>query len=298
MAENEQAAAAIEQAAKIGIGVSYVSGFTVLTKSPRSEPRSDDEAATDQDVIEELGRNMREVSRCAAARARGVRCKDFLGKECFLPRDQIVGVLTGCTADGTVTVAYPGFNTERADSKLNRSGPGDELLIIVDGDQQPEASSSVLAPWISSEKLRVQIEDAEALGLRLEYVDDLLVVKWPAQETERAIVVAAIRSLGRSLRDLRAHMIARARGISGEFVGRQCFLPDVHAIGILESVSGDGGLEVSYWDTSMQFASKRTCCFNGDSLLVIVGEEAAQVSSADQKAEASWRKLLRRAFRA
>jgi hypothetical protein len=299
MTEEERAQVLLEQAEERGgLSVAYDSGFLVVTRSASADRRRDDAAEVEQSIIEELGRCHREIFSLAIARARGVRGEDFVGQQVFIPSAQIVGRLVGCSADGTVNVSYrENIHPERI-SNLNYSGPGQDLLLIVDDERPAPASPTSFSSWIADEKVLRLFERAESVGLSLEHDSGFIVVKWRSIDgVEREVCEATIRQLGQSMREVFVHLVARARGIRGAaFVGQRVFVPEFNAFGVLASSSVDGSITASYHDKHME--SDRTVFIHGDGVIILDGiEEAAEASSsASQNSEATWRRLVRRAF--
>jgi len=297
MSEWERAEALIEEAARCGLQIGYDAGFCVVSRLATAAPPRDGAAETEQAIMEALGGSLRDVFAAAIARARCARGKDLVGQQVFIPSHQIFGRLAGFSAEGTVSVSYrQNVHPERI-SDLNYSGPGEDLLLIVD-DERPAPASPPSFSWISYDKVRLLFELAASVGLSLEHDSGFVVARCRTIEgVERDAVEAAIRRLGKSMGEIFAHTVGRARGERGaDFVGQRLFIPQLNAFGILSSCDVDGDFTLTYFDDEME--SRRTVHWRGDALLVILAgaEEAAQDSSADQKSEASWRRLVRRAF--
>jgi hypothetical protein len=303
MTQKEIAEALLGQAEKHGLLVSYDSGFLVVTRSASADRRSDDAAEMEQTIIEQLGKCFRDVFSLAIARARFDR-KDFLGQRVFVPSQQIVGTLADVTAGGIVAVSYRAdVNPERS-SILNCSVYADTVLIIM-ADERLDQASPTSFSWIADENVRLLFERAEALGLSLEHDSGFTLAKWRATGNVEGAVSreareareAMIRRVGNSLREVFARTVAQARGSRGAaLVGQRVFAPEFDAFGILSSSTVDGRLTVTYSDKKTK--SQRTVFCSGDDLLVILAgaEEAAEASTPDRNSEATWRRLVRRAF--
>lgn len=150
--------------------------------------------------------------------------------------------------------------------------------------------------WIADERVCLAFERAEAAGRSVELDSGFILVKWPAG-VDRDAAEAAIRQLGQSMTEVTRHMLARARGKRGsDFVGQQCFIPELHAFGMVASSTIDGAVTVAYRHEDLN--SELVCHVTGDRLLILVSgeEEPARDSSASQNAEAPWRRLVRRTF--
>jgi hypothetical protein len=302
MAQNEKAAALVERAERLGLHVTYDSGFLVAT---RPFAQRDDVEGMVRESIVDLGECLKDVVHIAVGRSRGVHGSDFLGQQVFIPGEQIVGTLEACSEDGTVQVSYPSPNERRSDSRLNFTGPGDRMLVIVAGEKNPADRSSIVSGSIRDERLRGFVERAEHAGIRLALEGGFTVVKWSTSgaeesaEDERAAGEAIIRDIGgsRRLPDIVEHLAARARGVRGkDFIGQQAFVPDFGEFAVIESCDADGSLDVTYRDERM--GSLFRCAVGGDRVLVITGEVGTEsiASLPGQKPDAKWRNLLRRAF--
>lgn len=299
MTREEKAEALIEQAEGRGLLVNYDSGFLVVSRSASADQRRYDAAEVEQSIIE-MGTYLRDVFSLAIGRARGVRGKDFIDRQVFIPSSQIVGTFAGCTAKGIVDVSYNRTNAyDRTNDperiyKLNSSVPGDDLLILVPSDGPEQASPSF--SWIAEENIRRLFEYADAAGVSLEHDSGFTLVKWwPTGDVDGDSI---IRKLGKSMREVSAHTVAQARIRRGSaFVGKRVFVPEFNAFGVLASSDVDGGLTVSYHDKRTD--SDQTCYCHGSGLLVIDGivagdEEMARAASAGPKsAEKNW---IRRTF--
>jgi hypothetical protein len=302
MAQNEKAAGLVERAERLGLQVSYDSGFLVATRPSRLDPQRGEVEEMIRESLVDLGACLKDVMHVAAGRSRGVHARDFFGQQVFIPGEQILGTLEDCSEDGTVRVSYPGPNERRPDSRLNFTGAGDRLLVIVAGEKNPDRSSIVSAS-IRDDKVRGFVERAEHAGIRLAHEGGFTVVKWSTSgadesaEDERAAGEAVIRDIGRRLPDIVEHLAARARSVRGkDFIGQQVFVPEFREFGVIESCDDDGSVDVTYHDTHM--GSLLRCRVGGDRLLVIMGDGGTEsvASLPGQKPETKWRNLLRRAF--
>lgn len=289
MADEGKAEALVGRAEGLGLRIEYDSGFLVATRSVSADRQRDDDAA--EAIIEQLGKCRREVFSIAVAKARGVRGSNFVGRQVFIPSLQVWGTLTDCTAEGIVTVSYPGHRDP--ERKLTFSDPGDGVLIIV--DERPAPASPNSFAFIADERVRLRCERAEAVGLSLEHDSGFTVAKWRTRVgVELEVCEATVRDLGKSMREVYGYMVARAQGVrGGDFIGQRVFVEPFDAFGILASSDVGGGVAVSYRDKHT--GSERTCHCQGDDLMVIA-EEPAQ-APAEQDSESGWRKLVRRAFR-
>jgi hypothetical protein len=285
MADEGKAEILLGRAEGFGVSVGYDSGFLVAT---RSASQRDDDAA--EAMIEQLGKFRKEVFSIAVAKARGVRGSNFVGRQVFIPALQDWGTLTDCSAEGIVTVSYPGHRDP--ERKLTFSGPGDGVLIII--DERPAPASPTSFAFIADEKVRLRCERAEAVGVSLEHDSGFTVAKWRARVgVELAVCEATVRDIGQSMREVYGYMVGRAQGVRGrDFVGQRVFVEGFDAFGILESSDVNGGVTVSYRDRHM--GSEWTChCQGGD--LLVIAEEAAE-ARAEQDSETTWQRLRRRAF--
>jgi hypothetical protein len=288
MADEGKAEALVGRAEELGLRIEYDSGFLVATRSASADRQRDDEVA---EVIEQLSKCRREVFSIAVARARGVRGSNFVGRQVFIPALQVWGTLTDCSAEGIVTVSYPGHRDP--ERMLTFSGHGDGVLIIVD-DERPAPASPTSFAFIADERVRLRCERAEAVGVSLEHDSGFTVAKWRALVgVELAVCEAVVRDLGQSMREIYGYMVGRAQGVRGrDFIGQRVFVEAFDAFGVLASSNVNGGVTVTYSDKHM--GSERTCHCRGDDLLVIA-EEAAE-ASAEQGSETTWQRLRRRAF--
>lgn len=133
------------------------------------------------------------------------------------------------------------------------------------------------------------------MGLELEHDVGFVLARFPPAGTaEQDLIEETVRSFGRSMGDVRGFLIGRARGVRGvEFIDRRAWVPEFGAFGKLKSCGNDGDVEVTYERSDV---GQATCFCRGDRLLIVDVEEPAPVESPEQKSEAAWRGLLRRAF--
>jgi hypothetical protein len=288
MANEGKAEALVGRAEWLGLRVGYDSGFLVATHSASADRQRDDDVA--EAIIEQLIKCRREVFSIAVAKARGVRGSNFVGRQVFIPALQVWGTLTDCSAEGIVTVSYPGQRDP--ERKVTFSGAPDGMLIII--DERPAPASPTSFAFIADEKVRLRCERAEAVGVSLEHDSGFTVAKWRARAgVELAVCEATVRDLGQSMREVYGYMVGRAQGVRGrDFVGQRVFVEAFDAFGILASSGVDGGVTVSYRDRHT--GSERTCHCQGDDLMIIA-DEAAE-APAEQDSETTWQRLRRRAF--
>jgi hypothetical protein len=301
MKEQERAKELGDQAGGRGFLINYDSGFLVVTRPTRGERQQENAAEMGQVIIERLGRCMRELFELAVAKARGARGKDFLGRQVFLPALQIVGTLADCNSDGVVTVSCRGTNKQGRITNMKPTGRrGDDLLIIVDGDERSDLTSTAAYPGIASEKVSRLLERADSVGLCLEHDSGFVVAKWHAiGNVERDVAEATILQIGQSMNEVFAHLVTRARSVRGrDFVGHQVFVEEFGALGILESSGNDGRLRVTFHDKHLN--STRTCLCNGDGVLIIVDGDPKTTRAASDAPESkpALRNWLRRRFEA
>jgi hypothetical protein len=301
MAEEGKEEALFKRVASLGLRIEYDSGFVAVARPASADQPRDDDAEIEQAVLEQLGKHMREVSTLAVGKARGVRGRDFVGRQVFVPSIEVFGTLTDCSADGIVTIAYRRQSLKDPDVDVDavHSGSGADLLLIID-DEQPGPAEKTSFAWIAQrthadERFRGLLERAESVGLTPAHDSGFTVVsRRQIAGVEGALAEKAIRELGHQLREVSAHMAARARGERGQnFVGRRVLVPAFfNAFGVMESSNADGSVSVRYRDKHTQ--SERTCWCRGDDLLLVPDEAAAR--AAEPNSETTWQRLMRRAF--
>ncbi len=297
MSENGRAGMLIERASSLGLEVSFDStGFLVVSHSAGTPPRRDDAAEQEVEVIESLGGCLADVRDLAVAQSCSARGRNFAGCRAYVPSEDLVGTIADSSADGiTVTYSRPTNEEDFRNRTSNTTVPGWRMFVIVSSDELPAQIPSSAYASISSDRLRGLFERAESMGLRLEHDAGLILVRFPPTGTaEPDAIEATVRALGRSIREVRDFVIAQSRGSRGAaFVGRRVFVPEFGAFGVLTSSHNDGSVGVTYERTDI---GQVTCLCGGDRLLVLDFVETASAVSPDQKSEATWRRLVRRAF--
>jgi hypothetical protein len=285
----------IERASSLGLEVSFDStGFLVVSHSTGTPPRRDDAAEMEQEVIQSLGGCLADVRDLALAQSCSARGRTFVGCRAYVPSEDIVGTIADSSPDGIrVTYSPPTNEEDVRDRTSNTTVPGSRLFVIVSADELPAQIPSSVYASISSDRLRGLFERAESTGLRFEHESGLILVRLPPTRTaETDAIEATVRALGRSIREVRDFVIAQSRGARGTvFIGRKVFVPEFGAFGILTSCHNDGVVGVTY----ERDIGVVTCLCGGDRLLVLDFEETTPAASRDQKSEATWQKLVRRA---
>jgi hypothetical protein len=115
-----------ERAEAAGLTPAHDCGFTVVSHQPIAGV----ERAVAEKAIREIGHHLREVSVRLAARARGVRGRDFVGRRVLVPEFfNAFGIMESSNADGSVTVRYRDKHTK---SERSCWCQGDDLLIVPD----------------------------------------------------------------------------------------------------------------------------------------------------------------------
>ena len=279
-------------------------GFFAVTRSVSAESQEDD-GEVEEALLEQLGKHLPDVARIAIGKARGARGRDFVGRQVFVPSIQVFGTLKDCSAEGIVEIAYRrrSLKDPEIDVDLVHSGAGDDLLIIVDGEGPGPSSKTSLA-WMAQrthadERFRRLFERAESVGLTPAHDSGFTVVsRRPIAGVEQAVIEKTILELGHQLREVSAHIAARARGERcGNFVGRRVVVPACfNSFGTIESVNSDGNVTVRYRDPHT--GSQRSCWVRGDDLLVVPDKRATAEPAADQNSETPtpWQRLMRRLF--
>jgi len=125
----------LERADSVGLRLEHDSGFTVARWQAIGNVERDVAEAT----IRQIGQSMSEISAHMVARARGVRGRDFVGQQVFIQEFGALGILQGCSNDGSLTVTY---HDKHMDSRRTCFCNGDGSLIIVDGDREAAQASS------------------------------------------------------------------------------------------------------------------------------------------------------------
>jgi hypothetical protein len=297
MSENGRARMLIERASSLGLEVSFDdSGFLMVSHSAGTPPRRDDAAEMEQAVIESLGGCLADVRDIAVAQSCSAQGRNFVGCRAYVPSEDLVGTIADSSPDGiTVTYSRPTNEEDVRDRTSNTTVPGWRLFVIVSADELPAQIPSSAYASISSDRLRGMFERAESMGLRLEHAAGLILVRFPPTGTAETTdaIEATVRALGRSIREVRDFVIAQSRGVRGAtFIGRKVFVSEFGAFGVLTSCHNDGSVGVTY----ERDIGVVTCLCGGDRLLVLDFEETAQAASPDQKSEATWKRLVRRAF--
>jgi hypothetical protein len=118
----------LERTDSVGLRLEHDSGFVIAKCLAMGNVEREVAEAT----FRQIGESMREVFGHTVARARGIRGKDFIGQQVFVQEFDALGVLEGCSNDGSLTVTY---QDKHMDSRRTCFCKGDGLLIIVDGDQ-------------------------------------------------------------------------------------------------------------------------------------------------------------------
>jgi hypothetical protein len=295
MSENGRAGMLIERASSLGLEVSFDStGFLMVSHSAGIPPRRDDAAEMEHGVVESLGGCLADVRDLAVAQSCSARGRNFVGCRAYIPSEDIVGTISSAEPDGiTLTYSIPTNEEDVRDRTSNITVPGWRLFVIVSADELPPQIPSSAYASISSDRLRGLFERAESVGLRLEHDAGLILVRFPPTGTaETDAIEATVRALGRSIREVRDFVIAQSRGARGAaFIGRRIFVPEFGAFGVLTSCHNDGVVGVTY----EREIGVVTCLCGGDRLLVLDFEETTSAASPDQKSEATWQKLVRRA---
>jgi hypothetical protein len=111
------------------------SGFTVVSRRQIAGV----ERALAEKAIRELGHQLREVSALMAARARGQRGQNFVGRRVLVPEFfNAFGIMESSNADGSVTVRYRDKHTK---SERSCWCQGDDLLIVPDEEAAAATSA-------------------------------------------------------------------------------------------------------------------------------------------------------------
>jgi len=298
MAEEGKEEALFKRIEALGLRLEYDSGFLIVARSASAASQRDrDDEEIEQAVIEQMGKNLRELSIFALGQALSARGKDFLGAQVFISSIRNFGRLQAVGEDGVVNVSYrrESFKNPEVGVDVIHSGSGADLLLILN-DQEPAPTTSFT--WIDDEKLRGLFERAAEAGLRLQHDSGFTLVKWCAVDgVEGEVVEEIIREVGARLDGIYSVTSARARGERGShFVGRRVLVPEFfNVFGSIVSSEVDGKVTVKYSDRHT--GSQHTSWCRGDDLLIVPDEDAAQATSAGRDSEESgWRKLVRRAF--
>jgi hypothetical protein len=283
----------------LNLQLEYDSGFCAVTRSASADQRDDDDGEVEEALFEQLGKHLRDVAAIALGKSRGARAQAFVDRSAFVPAIQAFGTLQGCSADGIARVGFRRENfrdPEGDDVDRVNSGSGADLLLILD-DERPAPASKTSFAWITDERLLRLFVRADQAGIRLEHDSGFTLVKLrPVDGVERKAVQEIIRELGAKLREVSAHMAARARGERGQnFVGRRVLVPAFfNAFGTIETSDVSGAVTVRYRDKHTQ--SERTCWCQGDALLLVPDKRATAEPAAGQNSETAWQRLMRRMF--
>jgi hypothetical protein len=169
MADREKASALLAAAERFGLRIGYDEGFLVVTRSEPAGPRSDDPAETEREIVEQLGVHQSHVFDLVAAKLRIAKAPAFFGQQVFIPNEQIVGTLTACDSAGKLTVSYLPAHAPQARHASSLCIDGEQIFIIVDGDERPDPASPV-APAGGSDGAspgsRLSIHPPEMVGDR------------------------------------------------------------------------------------------------------------------------------------
>lgn len=291
--------ALVERVKNLNLCLEYDSGFLSVTHSMSADQQRDDDGELENALLEQLGKNLPDVARIAVEKARGVRGRNFVGRQVFVPSIKTFGTLESVGEDGIVRVAHSRENykdPELPEIDLVHTGSGADLLVIVN-DGEPAPASWASFTWINDENLRrlFEVADRDA-GLRLEHDSGFLVVKCRAiGDADRATVEGRVRQFGAKLEEVSTLMAARARGETrAKFRGRRVLVPAFfNSFGTFDSVGSDGKVTVTYIDPHTK--SKRTCFCQGDVLLLVPDQRAA-AEPTPQDSETIWQKFFRRIF--
>jgi hypothetical protein len=299
MAEEGKEEALFKRIESLGLQLSYESGFLVVTREASADQRrDDDDGELEEALLEQLGKHLPDVARIAVGKSRGTRGRDFLDRQVFIPSLKMFGRLTSFSDEGLAEVRYrrQSFKDPEVDVDAIHSGAGSDLVLIL--EECPAPLSQTSFTWISDERLRRLFERADQAGLRPEHDSGLTVVKWRAIDgVEREAVEGIVRELGAKLSEVSVRLAGRTRGERGaNFVGRRVLVPAFfNSFGTIESVNSDGGVTVNYADPHT--GSQRSCWAQGGDVLVVPDQQsAAEPTSAGQKSETAWQRLLRRVF--
>jgi hypothetical protein len=124
-----------ERADAAGLTPAHDSGFTVVSRRPVAGV----ERAAVEATMRELGHHLREVSVRLAARARGSRSANLIGRRVLVPEFNAFGILAGSSADGRVMVTYVDPHMK---SEFTCWCKGDALLIVPDEEAAAAASAA------------------------------------------------------------------------------------------------------------------------------------------------------------
>ena len=131
------------RADQAGLRLEHDSGFTLVRKFtvPGVERKVTDE------IIRELGARLVHVSVRLAARARGSRSADFIGKRGFVPELEAFGRFVSGGDDGKVTVRYRDKYSNSSDETCWCQG--DKMIIVPDerAAAVPTSAQNSETPW-------------------------------------------------------------------------------------------------------------------------------------------------------